>query len=269
MNFRTSLFLAYPLACLLACGGGEKKTEKESAKETKTETEKPSEKEDTAESKPSALDEQALQSIKGYFDGLNEGDYEKASNNFTKKVVQWITLKNITPQAVAKEAKRFLSTKKGVKYTLKDESFSLHGTTAFFQVQQQWAGYDATVTIEASFDKTGKIFSYIERKASFKTRNTNVSNLEAYLKKLPQRKLPIQFNTGESDKELSDLGLKVLYSPEDQKMIKDMRAVIRTYECFWYPIAEDVVGIVTANGGRIILFTLTTFNRKTGERFDE
>lgn len=275
-----NLFNKYALVCafamLTACDSGKKEKAKDLPTENKTVTEKEDKAEDKQEQASSDVEEaqtNALKTIKGYFESLTAGKYEVASDNFSKKVVQWITIKNTTPQAIAKEAKRFLSSKKEVKYTVDEESFRMFGNSASVQVRQQWTGYEANVEVEISFDKAYKMFSYIERKAVFKKqKSTPVAGLEALLKKLPKKSLPFDMNTEEGFTDMSNLCMKVLIgNAEDIKFMKEGMGsgIIRAYECFWYPISEDVVGIVTGNGGRIVMFSLSTFNRKTGEKIDD
>ncbi|NJL13781.1 MAG: hypothetical protein HC913_12785 [Microscillaceae bacterium] len=55
---------------------------------------------------------QYLATLQNYFDNLSQGDYEAAAQSFAQKVSLWITIENTNPAAIAKEAKRFLSSKK-------------------------------------------------------------------------------------------------------------------------------------------------------------
>lgn len=275
MKILNQYALVCAFAVLTACSGGEKDKPKDSPTENKPATEKEGKAEDAkpAEASADEAETNALKTINAYFESLSAGEYEAASDNFAKKVVQWITIKNTTPKAIAKEAKRFLSTKKEVKYTVDAESFHMMGNTASVQVRQQWTGYEANVEVEISFDKSAKMFSYIERKAVFKKqKSTPVAGLEGLLKRIPKKSLPFEISTTEEFKDMSELCMKVLGSnAEDIKLMKEgMRGgIVRAYECFWYPISEDVVGVVTGNGGRIVMFSLSTFNRKTGEKIDE
>jgi len=267
---KKALILACLFTTFASCGG-----EKQGRKETKTdeakkETSPPKEAKTADKASQKENRKKALQSINGYYEGLSKGDYEAATSNFSKKTAQWITLKNTNPKAIATEARRFLGKKKDVNYTVNEKSLTLHGNIASIQVRQQWTGYDTTVEVEIMFDKDAKIVSYIERKVLKKLKSTSTNNLTAYLKKLPEKKLPFQYSY-EDTESISELGMKILVSPEDISFLKEsmQQGIMFMQACFWYTISDDVVGIVTLSGGRIQDYSLTTFNRKTGKKIGE
>ncbi|GAB4409773.1 MAG: hypothetical protein OHK0053_36580 [Microscillaceae bacterium] len=208
---------------------------------------------------------QYLATLQNYFDNLSQGDYEAAAQSFAEKVNLWITIENTKPAAIAKEAKRFLSSKKNVAYTLLSDTYVQHGNLARVQVRQQWAGYDTTVEIELLFDKAAKLISYYERKVLKKAGNPRVADLEAYLKKLTKEQLPFE-SYGEGD-DMSDLGLKLFVDAEMVPLYKE-GLMGRAIECFWYEIDGNVIGFVMQEGNRQMDCSLITINRKTGQIID-
>ncbi|NJL13782.1 MAG: hypothetical protein HC913_12790 [Microscillaceae bacterium] len=152
-----------------------------------------------------------------------------------------------------------------MNYTLLSDTYVQHGNLARVQVRQQWAGYDTTVEIELLFDKAAKLISYYERKVLKKAGNPKVADLEAYLKKLTQEQLPLEYY-GEGD-DMSDLGLKLFVDAEMVPLYKE-GLLGRAYECFWYEIAGDVIGFVMHEGNRQMDCSLITLNRKTGQIID-
>lgn len=246
---------------LFACGGGEKgdsnnKSENQNSSES-------SENKDKKQETPNAATEKAFGSLKNYFDNLTKGDYEQAASNFAEKVSLWITIKNTNPEAIAKEAQRFLSTKNDVKYTLNIPSFHFAQNKGKVIVSQDWEGYHATLEILLEFDDNGKIVSYKEGNIfDLKRKNANVQSLEAYLRESKKLSFPIKLDGSlEGSSEMSQAGSDLL-----NLRIEDMDFYGEEYYDFGYfEIGENVVGVIYAYVYRSTAdFTLQTFNRETG-----
>ncbi|HAS46986.1 MAG TPA: hypothetical protein DCS93_41265 [Microscillaceae bacterium] len=151
--------------------------------------------------------------IKRYFSNLSKGNYQEASQSFAAKVDQWITIKNTTPQAIMTEARRFLSTKNGVRYTPNLTNPVFKENKAKVVVRQQWAGYDTILEVWLEFDKNFKIKSYKEGKIIRKLSGKAIE-LEALLQKTPKVSLPY---------EISDVNLSL---PEVEESLDSLEMTI-------------------------------------------
>lgn len=264
LNSFTKLILFVVLFSFWSCG--DKK--QESTSENKNDSENPeTENNDNKKKeleKPEETAENALKSIKSYFESLTGGNYEKASESFAENVKQWITIKDTDPKAIAKEAKRFLSSKNDVKYTLNIPSFLFNDNKASVIVSQDWAGYHATLEVLLEFDTNAKIISYEEGKIfDLKKVNTNAKGLEKFLKNTPKLSLPAKIESTvygdykeiqEEDRNFLGLELFNVMAPELYQYVG------------YFDLKSNKVGIIYSYVYRTsVLYTLVVFDKKTGK----
>ena len=126
--FRNPILLLLAVCLLLACENKEKATEENTEKEINI-------------SKRTITDlkhqGRMAATIVGYCSMLNQGKYKQIARFFAPEVTQWITLRNLIPQTIAKEAERFLKTKKNVKYSANTDEIQVEGNTAKVQIKMQ------------------------------------------------------------------------------------------------------------------------------------
>ncbi|OJJ14436.1 hypothetical protein BKI52_42395 [marine bacterium AO1-C] len=216
----------------------------------------------------SLTSKKAVDVIKNYFDHLNQGNYEAASQSFAAKVDQWITVKNTSPKIISNEARRFLGAKKGVKYTPDVNKMVWKENTAQIVVRQQWAGYDTTLEVWLEFDKDLKIKSYKEGRI-IKRRSPKLAQLEALIQKIKKVSFPFEMNgaylwAADSTKSLSVAEMKMfgvddyIETPENQ-----------FFHIGYFTVFNNIVGIVYCYRYRELHYVrLATFNRLSGKLID-
>lgn len=272
---KTQFIPVYLLVFLLwSCGGKSNEqtdstnnsTNTESSNSKKTEnTSSTKEQEDSQGSstqydKPDEKTTKVVGVVKSYFANLTSGDYDAAAqNNFAPSVNQWITMKNTNPKAIAKEAKRFLSTKTNVKYTPNLAGIVLKGDKARVVVRQEWKGYDTTLEVWLEFDENTRIKSYKEGRI-FEMKIVKPSKLASYLGTIKELKYPVNINSKQYStfKKMGSNGVSLL--------IKDAIEGENFQNIGYFEISGDLVGIVYIRGYRSSQsIVLNTFNRKSGK----
>ncbi|OJJ14437.1 hypothetical protein BKI52_42400 [marine bacterium AO1-C] len=269
---RTATFYLLILLALGACKDQSEQT-KQSNKSPIRERIPSSEESPIIDSKKSGNSEKlktkkAIGGIKNYFEYLNRGNYEAASKSFAAKVNQWITIKNTTPRVIAAEAKRFLSSQKGVKYTPYLKDVVLNENTTKVVVRQQWAGYDTTLEVWLEFDKDLKITAYKEGKV-LKKLSVEAARLEALIQKNKKGSLPlkisdetISFDVVLNRAEVETLGVKNY----EQQISIGARSF---YGIAYFELNKSLMGILYCNQyGTINHIKLAMFNRQSGKFID-
>ncbi|OJJ21266.1 hypothetical protein BKI52_11925 [marine bacterium AO1-C] len=209
--------------------------------------------------KPDDATTNAVTTVKGYFEGLTNGDYEAAASNFANKVDLWITIKNTTPKAIATEAKRFLSTKENVKYTPNLAGMAFKDNKARVVVRQEWKNYDVTLEVLLELDDAAKIKSYKEGKI-YKMKIVKPSALEAYLSKISQFNYPVKVSSSQFSN-FKDMGIE-----GKQLLIGESFPGENFQDVGYFNISGDLVGILHVRGYRSSQeFILGVFNRKSGK----
>lgn len=215
--------------------------------------------------------DQMMGTIKHYFNSLNQGKYQEASQNFAPKVKQWITIKNTTPQAIASEAQRFLSIKQGVKYTpdFKGIFADLSKENKVrLAVRQQWVNYDTTLEVWLEFDENFKIKSHKEGKI-LKKLAPKVARLEALLEKIKKVSFPFETNgvdlwAADSSKSLSSEEMKMFGEEYYEET-----AMNQFFHIGYFTIHQDIVGVIHCYRYRELYYVrLATFGRTSGKRID-
>lgn len=209
--------------------------------------------------KPDNATTLAVETVRGYFGGLTEGNYEAAANNFADQVDLWITMKNTNPKAVAAEAKRFLSTKENVRYTPNLAGMAFKDNKARVVVRQEWKNYDVTLEVLLVFDQAGRIKSYKEGKI-YNMKIVKPSALEAYLSKVKPLNYPVQVSSSQfsSFKNMGTEGQRLL--------IGESFPGENFQDVGYFNINGDLVGVLHIRGYRSSQeFILGVFNRKSGK----
>ena len=160
------------MATLASCGGGGNKTKtgegKDSTATANSEGEGSSESlnssGDQSDGSSNATDPKIAEVIQAYSYNLSNFKAAEIQSLFADNVTQYIRMKNTTGEALAKEAVRFLSTKKLVAYTPDMDELKVNGKTATVPMNIEWAGYQARVLTEIEFDDNYKIVSLKETK---------------------------------------------------------------------------------------------------------
>ena len=211
------------------------------------------------EQKPDDATTQAVATVRGYFEGLTNGKYKAAASNFANQVDLWITMKNTNPQAIAAEAKRFLSTKENVKYTPNLAGMAFKDNKARVVVRQEWKNYDVTLEVLLEFDNAAKIKSYKEGKV-YKRKVVKPSVLETYLSKINQLNYPLQVSSAQFDR------FKNMGNEGKQLLVGENFPGENFQDVGYFKMAGNLIGILHIRGYRSSQgFILAVFNRKTGK----
>lgn len=159
------------MATLASCGGGGKtKTGegKDSSAKAKNGSEGSSESlsssGDQSEGNSSSADPQITNVIQTYCNNLSTFKALEIKSLFANNVKQYIGMKNTTGEALAKEASRFLSSKRFVAYEADLDELKVNGKTATVPINIEWTGYRVRVLTEIEFDDNYKIVSLKETK---------------------------------------------------------------------------------------------------------
>jgi hypothetical protein len=105
-----------------------------------------------------------LDAIMRYCEYFNEMKYREISELFAPKVDQFITVKDLTNEAVGKMAFDFLIKKNYVDYTAHVDEAKEEGDAIRLPIEIRWEGYHAKVLTEFKFNQDYKISSLKELK---------------------------------------------------------------------------------------------------------
>lgn len=236
------------------------KTPKENTNTSNNKEDGDSQGTDSDNQKPDETTTKVVNVVKSYFGNLTTGNYRAAAyDNFAASVDQWITMKNTNPKAIAAEAKRFLSTKKNVKYTPNLAGIVFKNNKARVVVRQEWKGYDTTLEVWLMLDKDTKIVSYKEGKI-FKMKTVKPSAMEDYLTQTKTLSYPITVSSQQYDsfKNMGKSGLNLL--------IKDAIDGENFQNIGYFKVNADLIGILYVRGYRSSQsIVLDIYNRKSGK----
>jgi len=160
------------MATLASCGGGKKANSGNGKDSASGNTSGSSEAEGSSESLQSGdqsegssvADPKMAEVIQTYCDNFSSFKYKDIQPLFANDVKQYIGMKNTTGAAIAKEANRFLSSKRFVSYSPDLDELQVNGKTATVPINIEWAGYQTRVSTQIEFNDAYKIVSFKEVK---------------------------------------------------------------------------------------------------------
>ncbi|HAS42838.1 MAG TPA: hypothetical protein DCS93_20325 [Microscillaceae bacterium] len=164
--------LAFVLMVTLASCGGKKANSGNNKDSSSSTTSGSNEAEGSSESLQSGDqsegssvgDPKIAEVIQTYCDHFSSFKYKDVQSLFANDVKQYIGLKNTTGAAIAKEANRFLSSKRFVSYSPDLDELQVKGKTATVPINIEWAGYETRVSTQIEFNDAYKIVSFKEVK---------------------------------------------------------------------------------------------------------